>query len=318
MHSFRTLGVLLVTCIAGACDPGAPNGKNQVLFFQPEYAGRIAENLTATIVIPSHVTLGDRPKSVDRIENYDFAFDGTTLQFPETSGLTILDTTLDATGWNIKFKCSAAPAKPATLTVDVVDGTATKYSDSTQVTCNEGSKLVVTDQNGAHVGSTDPSFDYPHYIVGAITNVVRVDLLDSGGSYLSGHGMTGVNVTVFDGISSDTQLSTSVFISGESPGQAGILIGDTIYDLPFDVVSDDAWSYALSAPVDHGSGPIWGINALLADGTVEPVGSQCQITVTDATGTQLISSTGACYVPTQTGHGQVCITTRNKSGCVSY
>jgi len=318
MHGLRTLGVTLVACVAGACDPGAPNGNNHVLFFQPEYYGRIAENLTATVVIPRHVTLGDAPKSIDRIENYDFAFDGTTLQFSETSGLTILDTTLDATGWNIKFKCSAAPAKPATLTVDVVDGTTTKYSDSTHVTCDEGSKLVVTNQNGAHVGSTDPSFDYPHYIVGATTNVVRVDLLNAEGSYLSGHGMTGVNITVFDGVSSDTELSTTDFLTCESPGQAGIRFGDTVYDLSFDVVSDDAWTYTLAPPVDHGSGPMWGINALLADGTVEPVGPQCQMLVSDANGTLLENSTGACYVAVQTGHGQVCITNRNKSGCVSY
>jgi hypothetical protein len=89
MHCFRALCCLLVACVAGAYDPGAPNGKEHVLFFQSEYAGRIAENLTATIVIPRHVTLGDTPKSIDRVENYDFALDGTTLQFPETSGLTI-------------------------------------------------------------------------------------------------------------------------------------------------------------------------------------------------------------------------------------
>ena len=119
MHCFRALCCLLVACVAGACDPGSPNGTEHVLFFQSEYAGRIAENLTATIVIPRHVTLGDTPKSVDRVENYDFVFEGTTLHFPETSGLTILDTLLDATGWNIKFKCTAAPSKPATLTVDL-------------------------------------------------------------------------------------------------------------------------------------------------------------------------------------------------------
>jgi len=185
-----------------------------------------------------HVTLGDAPKSTDRVENYDFAFDGTTLQFPETSGLTILGTTPDATGWNIKCRCSAAPAKPATLTVDIVDGSTTKYSDSTLVTCDQGSKLVVTDPTGTHVGSTDSSSDHPHYIVGAMTNGVRVDLLNAGGMYFSGHGMTGVNVTLSDGISTDIQLSTVDYLIGENPGQAGIRIGDTTYDPSFDVVTD--------------------------------------------------------------------------------
>ena len=317
MQCFRALCCLLMACVVGGCDPGSPNGKEQVLFFQPEYTGRIAENLTATIVIPRHVTLGDTPKSIDRVENYDFAFDGTTLQFPETSGLTIMDTALDATGWNIKFKCTAAPAQPVTLTVDVMDGAKTQYSDSTQVTCDQGSKLVVTDVNGSHVGSTGPSFDYSHYIVGATTNAVRVDLLNADGMYLSGHGMTGVNVILSDGISSDTQLSTVNYLNCESPGQAGIRIGDTSYDLSFDVVSDDAWSYTLAAPVDYGSGPVWVVNAQLPDGTVEPVGS-CQISVTDASGAQLVNSTGACSVPVLTGHGQVCVTIRNKSGCVGY
>jgi len=318
MHGFWTLGVLLVACAAGACNPGAPNGKNQVLFFQPEYTGSIAENLTASIVIPRHVTLGDRPKSVDRIENYDFSFDGTSLKFPETSGLTVMDTTLDATGWTIKFSCTAAPAKPATLTVDVVDGSETKYSDSTLVTCDKGSKLVVTDLNGQHLGSTDPSFDHSHYIMGAMTNAVRFDLLNAEGAYLSGHGISGVNIGLSDGVSTDTQLSTLNFLTGESPGQAGIRVGDATYSLPFDVIADDAWSFALAAPVDNGSGPIWGINALLADGTLEPVSAACQISYTNATGLNFVSATGDCFVPAQTGHGQICITVRSKSGCVSY
>jgi len=130
--------------------------------------------------------------------------------------------------------------------------------------------------------------------------------------------MTGVNVTLSDGISTDIQLSTVNYLIGENPGQAGIRIGDTTYDLSFDVVTDDVWSFALTAPVDNGSGPFWSINALLADGTLERVGDACQITVTDAAGAQLVSSTDVCYVQAQAGHGQVCITIRNKSGCVSY
>ncbi len=312
-------GVALLATALGltACgDPGAPNGDKQVLFFEPEYTGRIAENFSESITLPRHVTLGDTPKSVSRIEHYDYDFDGTALEFPDTVGLTVRDTTLDAVGWHVTLSCSGSVSGSAKLHVLVRAGTRAQYEDTTSVNCGVARALDVAPL-GPPTG--EPAFSFAHYILGAATDAVTVALLDESGVPLAGHGLSNGSVELNPASSpGDDQLSDIYWFTPTQAGPATLLAGGVPFQLPFDVVGDDNWNYELSTLPDAGSGPLWSVSARLADGTIEPVAQSCTLNATASDGTSALLSFGSCVTPVLPGHGELCITIRSKTGCVPY
>lgn len=54
------------------------------------------------------------------------------------------------------------------------------------------------------------------------------------------------------------------------PGVGVLTAGTASMQLPFDVVSDDAWEYSLSPLPDNGNGGWYEVRAKFADGTTAP------------------------------------------------
>lgn len=301
------VALLLSALAVCACDPGAPTGNDGVLFFEPEFDGAIGEGLGVSVAIPRHVTLGQHPKSVDRVEQYDYDFDGTVLSFPETDGLTVLGSTLDDYGWHIDLRCTATPGVPARLDVAVRAGSEIRYEDSTMVLCDEGQLIL-------------PAVEYPHYVIGSTTNYVTATLQRDDLSSLSGRTLEDPSgtVRVIPGYADHDSIPGGFAFEAQKPGNGPLTAGTASLALPFDVVADDAWDYALTVRPDMGAGPYYEVQAKFRDGITEPVGQDCVIATQPPNTPTSYYGVGGCFAPVFDGHGTVCITVRQKTGCVDY
>lgn len=95
-RALTTLFSIVVSCFVAGCDPGGPDGKRGVLFFQGDLG--IAEGAWGEVLIPAEVTIGGTKASLDRSETHSYDFAGTALEVTAPTGTRVDEQWLDEDG----------------------------------------------------------------------------------------------------------------------------------------------------------------------------------------------------------------------------